>query len=363
MNKKRLEGYEDDNNEQIDDDIYARFNHHDDEVDEIEKKNEHGSKKSSDNHDKDKKDGYLESHTTVTNTSKISRIILFGFYIILIMIGVMIFFMLRSDKYEFYLTKEEINIKKGSTYQVELTPKKIRYFDYLNYKYEVSDENIAKVDEFGTITAVGVGTTTLKISLRPGLISKKMKINIEDININDIKLLVYEDQTLKSGNMVSLEPNQTITLKAIANSDMNTNMTVDYTSSNPEVATVDEFGNVTAKSVGTTTIVGTRDGVSGEIVINVMNKSIPVSPSDKVTKVSLGTSQVTKYVGDSLTLSPTVTPKTSKINSKMWSSSNASVATVNENGVVNAIKKGTAVITIDIDGVTANCTVIVKDKS
>ena len=117
--------------------------------------------------EKEHNDNYLEEHTVVTKASKVSRIVLVGFYALFIVIGVLVFFMLRADRYEFYLVKDEVKINSGSTYQVELTPKNVRYFDYLNYKYEVANPSIATVDEFGTLTVVGTGQTTLTISMKP----------------------------------------------------------------------------------------------------------------------------------------------------------------------------------------------------
>ena len=345
------------------DDIYARFKHVEEDA------NENVENMSVENNsNQEKQEGYLESHTVVTKASKISRTILFGFYVILILIGAMVFFMLRSDRYQFYLVKDEVRLEKGSEYQVELVPKNVRYFDYLNYKYEIADENVATVDEFGTIKAVGSGTTTLKISLSPGFTSKKMTIVSESVSINSIDLLVYKDKKLQSGNSITLNPNQSVTLKAIANNDENMNMTVEYSSSDPSVATVDEFGNVTALSEGITTIVGSNDGISGEIAINVKSKVTPVTPTPtpsttKVTKVDIGTNQVTKYVSETLSLSPVITPNTTKTNNITWTSSNSKVATVDKNGVVKTLKKGTAVITVNVDGVKDTCTVIVKEKS
>lgn len=315
------------------------------------------------------KDNYLETHSTVTRSSKASRLILVGFYLFIILICVIIFFLLRADRYEFYLVKEEVNLGSGSSYQVELTPKYERYFDYLNYKYEIADEKVATVDEFGTITAKGSGTTTLTISLSPGIISKKMRINSDIVSIENLELLVYKNNKLQQGNTYNMEVNSTVTLKAIADSNEKSFIDVVYNSSDESIATVDEFGNVTAIGIGEVVITGTKDDVSGEITITVKEKEVtptptPTTPSktNVITKVNISTNQVTKYVGEVVRLSATRSPISAPVKRITWSSSNSKVATVSATGEVKAIKKGTAIITVDMDGVKDTCTVIVKEK-
>ena len=162
----------DNNDENLEENIYESFNTKTQEDNDLNASNTKWQYK-----EKEYNNNYLEEHTVVTRASKVSKLILYGFYLLIVIIGVVVFFMLRADRYEFYLIKDEVSISTGSSYQVELRPKNERYFDYLNYKYEIDDKSVATVDEYGTVTAVGSGTTTLKISLSPGFNSKKMRIN------------------------------------------------------------------------------------------------------------------------------------------------------------------------------------------
>lgn len=85
--------------------------------------------------------------------------------------------------------------------------------------------------------------------------------------------------------------------------------------------------------------------------------SNPIIP---VTNVSMKAS-TSLMVGGSETLVPTFTPVNATYQNISWSSSNKSVATVNENGVVTGRSPGTAVITATtaVEGKTASCTVTV----
>ena len=83
----------------------------------------------------------------------------------------------------------------------------------------------------------------------------------------------------------------------------------------------------------------------------------------QVTDVELDITQKALNVGDTFTLTATVKPNNATDKSVTWSSSNTSVATVDENGVVTAVSEGTATITATAsNGVEASCTVTVKQK-
>ena len=83
----------------------------------------------------------------------------------------------------------------------------------------------------------------------------------------------------------------------------------------------------------------------------------------QVTDVELDIAQKALNVGDTFTITATVKPDNATDKSVTWSSSNTSVATVDENGVVTAVAEGTATITATAsNGVEASCTVTVKQK-
>ena len=81
-----------------------------------------------------------------------------------------------------------------------------------------------------------------------------------------------------------------------------------------------------------------------------------------ITGVSLNASSISMTVGDTQTLTATITPSNATDKSVTWSSNNTSVATVSSSGVVTAKAAGTATITVNTNdgGKTATCTVTVK---
>ncbi len=407
--KKKEINIEDDSQE---DNIYSSYMHNDESKDSsLEKVHENDNdleesheiknienqkNNNSENHyvykEKEYNTNTLENNTVVTRASKISRFILIGFYLLVIVIGVMAFFMIRSNKYEFYLKQDSVFIDSGSTYQIELIPKDGRYFDYLNYSYSIADESIATVDEYGTVTAIGTGTTTLKISLKPGFInSKTMKIIAEDINIESINLGVYKDDKFVLADYLELGVDQSITLKPILNNRDDLNVSATFKSSNPNIATVDSFGNVTAKNNGTVTIIGTVNGVDSEITINVKggrkpqiikptskpswtSAPNPINPIDKtpkpvnvptnkptpmaIQKISFQVNNISVKKGSTAQLSPIITPVELSSSTLTWKSNNESIVTVNNSGLITGLNTGTATITVTTNnGLTASCNI------
>ena len=84
-----------------------------------------------------------------------------------------------------------------------------------------------------------------------------------------------------------------------------------------------------------------------------------------VTGVTLNKTSTSLYVGDTETLTPTITPDNATNKNLTWSSDDTSVATVDASGLVTAVSAGTATITVTTeDGAkTANCTVTVSRYS
>jgi len=133
----------------------------------------------------------------------------------------------------------------------------------------------------------------------------------------------------------------------------NATMQVKYwNSSNPGVATVNHDGYVSAKSPGTATItVETYDGKK------TASCTVTVTPA-VITSVSLNKSELFLIAGDEEELHATVVPSYAASDT-VWVSSNPSVAAVS-NGLVTALKVGTATITATNGNKTAACEVNVS---
>ncbi len=90
-------------------------------------------------------------------------------------------------------------------------------------------------------------------------------------------------------------------------------------------------------------------------------RKIPKLDIIKVTAIELSDSERTATVGTSFTITATVKPDDALNRTIIWSSSDPSIATVDENGTVTAIAEGEAIITAEsADGVKAECKVTVE---
>ena len=83
----------------------------------------------------------------------------------------------------------------------------------------------------------------------------------------------------------------------------------------------------------------------------------------RASAIELSDSEKKLNVGKSFTITATVKPDNAWNRTVTWSSSDPSIATVDENGTVTAIAEGEAIITAEsADGVTAECKVTVEKK-
>ena len=204
-----------------------------------------------------------------------------------------------------------------------------------------SDATIAYVDSYGTVRAISAGTAT--ITATAGEVSAECIVTVvvpaTSVSLNKTELILEKDKSE--------------TLTATVSPSNATDKTVTWQSSNTSVATVDQNGKVTAVDAGSTVItVTTKDGSK--------TATCKVTVVIPVTSVTLDKTELTIEKGKSETLTATVNPSNATDKTLTWTTSDASVATVN-NGLVMAKKEGTATITAKAGDKSATCVLTVKD--
>ena len=261
----------------------------------------------------------------------------------------------------------------------------------LKLEWTSSDEEVATVDETGLVTAVGAGDADITVSVSDANISStthvKVVITPTGVEAPDSIELVTNGENSKA-------------LGAKMTPEDATEVKLAYESSDENVATVDENGVVTAVADGecviTTYVIADipataesaeakpvvdeaatseaevadsaadsetpDDAVASEpedttdssfgVVPDGLSAETKVTVTTKVEQITLNKTEGVLTVGNSVTVTATVTPDNATNTTINWTSSDEKVATVDSNGKVTAVAAGNATIkaTSESDG-------------
>lgn len=240
------------------------------------------------------------------------------------------------------LTEEIIDINTPTKIETIIEPAN---YTSTSLQWISSNPEVINV-ESGIITALTEGESTIYA--------------INDNGIKSNEIIVYSTIKMKeitlSKELLEINVNSSETLLATFIPEHPSNKQLIWSSSDSNIATVDENGVVTGKNVG-------------ECIISVSNHdntitsscNITIKPID-ITSLYLDETQVTLGVGQEYLLVGGVSPSNATYRNFTWSSSDNSILTV-DNGKIKAISEGSAVITITSkNGKTATCNFTVKSN-
>lgn len=189
-----------------------------------------------------------------------------------------------------------------------------------------ADPKIASVSSDGSVTAIGPGTTAITAAAAGGAITSKCVVTVLSpalaIKISDSRL--------------NLEEGEEATLSASVFPSDATQSTLTWRSDKPEVATVDQDGNVRAVKAGVAVIT-----VS---VSETVFETCTVTVVSRVTGISFDVDELEILPGESHQLKVTVLPENASVPDVNWSSDNAKVAKVSDTGLVTGLSAGEATI-------------------
>lgn len=141
-----------------------------------------------------------------------------------------------------------------------------------------------------------------------------------------------ENVTVSTGVGRSLRVGDTATLTATVTPAAATDKTVMWTSSDPDVVTVDQSGNITVAGVGEATV--TAEIWNGSALVS---SSVDITVPYPVLGVGISAPRNVLYVGGSVQLEAYVYPGNAADRSVIWTSSDEEIATVDANGVVTGV--------------------------
>ena len=198
-----------------------------------------------------------------------------------------------------------------------------------NVTYFSSDTSVATVDEYGVVTALKGGNCVIEVTTEECHLTAACTIVVKEY-VSSITL----SETDKFMNVGA-----TGRLIATVGTTTATNRNVIWSSSDNSICYVDANGNLSAESVGNAVITATAadgSGVTASCIVRVVNP---------VTRIEIVPSTVRLLVGDSQKVTANVYPENATIKDVTWTSSNESIATVDEDGEIFALSTGKVKIT------------------
>lgn len=244
-----------------------------------------------------------------------------------------------------YLNKVELTLVKGNSEALvaTVTPK-----DAAKLTWTSADNAVATVDSEGLVLAVGAGETTITATAA----DKKVECVVSVMSPVTVLALDKTEVFIYKGE-------ETEVVATVGPEDINVPFKYTWTSSDESIFTVTADATDPSKAVVKGKMGGfaTLFAQAGDVIV-----SIPVTIDvDLAGLVITGAPTGKVYKGDSFQLGVDKDPLDAiDVLSPVWSSSDESILTVDQNGVVNAIGAGTASITVSSNGFSTSVEFTVK---
>ena len=218
------------------------------------------------------------------------------------------------------LDKLSLQVKESALLEATILPETATV---QNVTWASNDVTVAAVDTDGRVTAVSGGTAVITATAegKSARCTVEVTVPVSGVSLNKDEL--------------SLSLGRSEILTATVKPDTASDKTVTWSSSNPDVATVDRNGRVTAAGRGNAVITAASGGQTADCTVTV---------SVAVTGIRLNQSRLSMVVNTNAALSATVSPTDATDKTVTWSSNDEKVATVDTNGRVTAVGGGTTVI-------------------
>lgn len=249
-----------------------------------------------------------------------------------------------------FLNKTELKIQRGTSETLEATVQPATT-NIKDLTWTSSAPEIASVDQTGKVTAHKLGEADITVTTVDGGHTAVCKVTV--IQMVTGVTLDKESASLRIGE-------ETLQLNAVVEPSDASDKSLLWTSSEPGVASVSETGLVTPLAPGETVItVTTVDGeFSATCAVTVIQPVISIALNE--TSININPDMTFELVAQ-------INPDNASDKTLEWKSSDETVATVDQNGVVTGVETGVgreAVITVTSkdSGVYATCIVrVTKD--
>lgn len=207
-----------------------------------------------------------------------------------------------------------------------------------------SDKTVATVAN-GLVTALKAGSTQIRVTSFEGGFQAVCNLTVKQ-HVTGLDL---------SASTLTINLGQTVTMTATVLPSDASDKSVTWTSSNSDIVSVTQNGNVTANAMGEAEITATSNdgGFSKSCKVTVIEPLVPA------TSLTLTPKTMSLNIGESGSLELQILPNDCN-EILVWESSDPSVATVNA-GDITALAAGTTTITVRGSNTSASATVTVID--
>ena len=207
---------------------------------------------------------------------------------------------------------------------------------FLSVYFSSSNESVATVTDYGNVEAVGEGTAVITLTVGNG---ETYVINSTNVTVTVSK--IPTEITVEPTSLDLFVGDETVVVANLTPADAGN---VTFASSDDSIVTVDANGNVVAIGEGTANIAVSFAGDDKYVAAE--NKTISVTVKLKDASVSVENATLDLLVDENTTIIAVTTPEGLNVTYVPDESGVVSV----ENGVVTALKEGTASIMVKVGG-------------
>lgn len=241
------------------------------------------------------------------------------------------------------LSQTEMSVKKGTVFWLNATVLPDTA-DNKNITWYSSDTSLATVAQDGMVTTLACGTVTISCVSEDNGTTAYCVVEITE-PVTGLTLNTYYQEMVTGTKFVivpTVEPFDAI------------NKNVTYISSDPEIASVDVNGVVTALKGGTCEIIVTT-------VESNVTRTCTIVVKEYVSSIEITDNPEFLNITESVDLGVKVGTETATNKGVIWFSNNPNIATVDQNGKVTGVAVGHVVITATaVDGSGVSHSVIIK---
>ncbi|MBR2223616.1 MAG: CapA family protein [Christensenellaceae bacterium] len=235
------------------------------------------------------------------------------------------------------LIYEEMNIEAGSDVRLDY-----RSDDMASVKFSSSDENVARVSADGYLSAIGEGKC--EITAEAGESKAVCRVTVYSKAVKALAFAETKDKLLL-GESFALSA---LTTPTDAKHDV-----IIYSSSDPDVISVDETGMATANMIGKAVLKAECSGFTAEMEVETY--------ADHAESISLGTYFISLKPGEEKQISLAVDPVGYVPSGFSFAVSDEDIVSVDETGKLTGLKEGLTTLSFSAEGFTENIFISVTE--